>query len=168
LNLGYTALLRGELEVADEDLRRAVDAAASSGERHAQARSLAARSSVALERGLLEDALEFATQNLAIAAPMHDRDSACWAIELAGCSLATADPERAANLLGAADELRTELGGSLTGLELAQHERAMSVLSASLATEALAAALDDGRILSLEDAAALVGQTGSIRPVSTS
>jgi hypothetical protein len=60
------------------------------------------------------------------------------------------------------------LGGSLTGLELAQHERALSLLSASMAPEALATARDVGRKLSLEDSAALVGQTGSIRPVSTS
>jgi hypothetical protein len=60
------------------------------------------------------------------------------------------------------------LGGNLTGLELAQHERALSALSASLAPEVLEAALDAGRRLSLEDAAGLVGQTGSIRPVSTS
>jgi predicted ATPase len=168
LNLGYTALLRGELELADDDLRHAVDAAASSGERHAQARSLAARSSVALERGRLEDAQDFANQSLALAAPMHDRDNACWAIELVGCATAAGDPGRAARLLGAAEELRIVLGGHLTGLELAQHERALSLLSAALAPDALAAAWEAGRRLSLDDAAALAGQTGSIRPVSTS
>jgi predicted ATPase len=168
LNLGYTALLRGELELADDDLRHAVDAAASSGERHAQARSLAARSSVALERGRLEDAKDFANQSLALAAPMHDRDNACWAIELVGCATAAGDPGRAARLLGAAEELRIVLGGHLTGLELAQHERALSLLSAALAPDALAAAWEAGRRLSLDDAAALAGQTGSIRPVSTS
>ena len=168
LNLGYTALLRGELEAADEDLRRAVDAAASSGERHAQARSLAGRSSVALERGWLEDAQELAKESLALAVPMHDRDNACWAIELAGCALANSDPNRAARLLGAAEELRIVLGGTLTGLEEAQHERALSLLSRSRPPEVLAGALESGRRLSLEEAAALVGQTGSIRPVSTS
>jgi hypothetical protein len=168
LNLGYVALLHGELEVADDYLRRSVDLAASCGERHGQARSLAARSSVALEGEELEDARELARQSLAIAAPMHDRDNACWALELAGCAFASAEPERAARLFGAAEELRTELGGHMTGLELAQHERALSFLSASLAPEALAAAFDGGQKLSLEDAAALVGQTGSIRPVSTS
>jgi len=168
LNLGYVALLHDELEVTDDYLRRSVDLATSCGERHGQARSLAARSSVALEGEEPEDARELARQSLAIAAPMHDRDNACWALELAGCAFASAEPERAARLFGAAEELRTELGGHMTGLELAQHERALSFLSASLAPEALAAALDVGQKLSLEDAAALVGQTGAIRPVSTS
>jgi predicted ATPase len=168
LNLGYVALLHGELEVADDYLRRSADMAASCGERHGESRSLAARSSVALEDARLEDTREFALQSLALAVPAHDRDNACWALELAGCALATGDPARAARLLGAAEQLRTELGGHLSGLEQAQHDRALSLLSASLAPEALAAALDGGRNLSLGDAAALVGQTGSIRPVSTS
>jgi predicted ATPase len=168
LNLGYVSLLHDELDVADDFLRQAVEFAASCGEVHAQARSLAARSSVALEGGQLEDARELALQSLAIAVPSHDRDNACWALELAGCAVAPAEPERAARLLGAADELRTMLGGHLTGLEKTQHERAMPLLSGSLAPEALEGALESGRRLSLEDAAALAGQTGSIRPLSTS
>jgi predicted ATPase len=156
LNLGYLALLKGDLEVADDHLRRAVDLAASCGELHAQARSLAARSSVALEGGRLEAARGLAAESLAIAAPTHDRDNACWAIELAGCALASAAPERAARLLGAAHELRALLGGQLTGLEQAQHERALSLIGGSLDAAALAAALEAGRRLPLEEAAAAV------------
>ena len=157
LNLGYVALLHGDLDAAHDTLRRSVDLAASCGELHAQARSLAARSSVALEAGQLEEARQFAIESLAIAAPVHDRDNACWALELAGCALVSADSERAARLLGAADELRTLLGGSLTGLELTQHERALSRLSSLLAPEALEASWQVGRKLPLEDAAALAG-----------
>jgi predicted ATPase len=156
LNLGYVALLHDDLELADYHLQRAVDLAASSGEWHSQARSLAARSSVALEGGQLEAALDFAIQSLDIAAPAHDRDNACWAFELAGCVLASAAPERAARLLGAAEELRTLLGGNLTGLEFAQHERALSLLTDSLGPHALTAAWQLGQKLSLVDAAALV------------
>jgi hypothetical protein len=97
-------------------------------------------------------------QSLAIAAPTHDRDNACWAIELAGCALASADPGRAARLLGAAAELRTVLGGNLSGLELAQHDRALSLIGGSLEQEQLTAALEAGRRLSLENAAAAVLQ----------
>jgi predicted ATPase len=158
LNLGYVALLRGELEVADDYLRRAVDLAASCGELHAQARSLAAHSSVALEGGRLEDARGLALQSLAIAAPAHDRDNACWAIELAGCAFAAVEPVRAARLLGTAEEMRAELGGNLTGLELAQHERALSLIGGLLEPEELTAALEAGRRLPLEDAAAAVVQ----------
>jgi tetratricopeptide (TPR) repeat protein len=156
LNLGYVALLHGELDVADDYLRRAVDFAESCGELHAQARSLAARASAALEDGRLEDARELAMRSLAIAAPTRDTDNACWAIELAGCAMAADDPERAARLRGAAEELRTMLGGHLTGLELAQHERALSSLAASLESDALTAGLAKGQRLSLEEAAALV------------
>lgn len=157
LNLGYVALLHGDLELADKYLRQSVELAASCGELHAQARSLAALSSVALEGEHLEAARELAQESLAVAVPMHDRDTACWALELAGCALAAADPDCAARLLGAADELRAELGGSLTGLELAQHERALAFLSSSLDSDALTATWQVGRKLSPEDAAALVG-----------
>lgn len=157
LNLGYVALLHDDLEAAHDHLRRAVDLAASCGERHALGRSLAARSSAALEGGQLRDARDFAKQSLAIAVPEHDRDNACWALELAGCATASADPEHAAQLLGAAEDLRTLLGGSLTGLEKAQHDRAVSLLSSSLGPNELTAAWQMGGRLSLEDAAALVG-----------
>jgi predicted ATPase len=168
LNLGYFALLEGDLEVADGHLRRSVDLAVSSGERHAQARSLAARSSVALESGRLGDARDFAEQSLAGAVPARDRDNACWALELAACAFAPTDPERAARLLAAAGRIRHELGVNLTGLELAQHDRASALVSVSLGADSFVAAMDAGRRLSLGDAAALVGQTGSMRPVSTS
>jgi predicted ATPase len=158
LNLGYVALLRRDLEVADDYLRRAVQLAESCGERHAQARSLAARSSVALEGGRLEGARELATESLAISAPAHDLDNACWAIELAGCAVASVEAEGAARLLGAAEELRSELGGNLTGLEREQHERAVALLTAALGPHGLAAALDAGRRLPLEDAAVLAAQ----------
>jgi predicted ATPase len=165
LNLGYMALLRSELGVADDYLRRAVELAASCGERHAEARSLAARSSVALEAGELVDACAFAGDSLAIAVPAHDRDNACWALELAGCALAPTEPERAAHLFGAADQLRTMLGGNLSGLEEAQHGRALALLTASLEPQALAAAIEAGRSLPLEDAAALVVQPGETAAV---
>jgi predicted ATPase/Tfp pilus assembly protein PilF len=156
LNLGYVALLRGELGVADDYLRRAVEFAISCGEVHAQARSLAARASLALESGQLEDARDLALQSLRIAAPANDRDNACWALELAGCALAAVEPERAARLLGAADELRTVLAAHLTGLEQAQHERALSLVSGSLEATALTTAFEAGRRLPLEEAVALV------------
>jgi predicted ATPase len=159
LNLGYVALLHGELDAADGYLRRSVDVAASCGERHGEARSLAALSSVALEGGRLQDTRDCALRSLAISVPAHDRDNACWALELAGCALAAVDAERAARLLGAAEELRTVLGGSLTGLEEAQHERALSLLRAALDPDALTRAWDGGRRLSLEAAADLVGLT---------
>jgi hypothetical protein len=76
---------------------------------------------------------------------------------------ASAEPELSARLLGAAEELRTMLGGNLTGLELAQHDRALVSLSTSLQTQALVAALDAGRRLSFEDAAALV--RGPAQPI---
>ena len=88
-----------------------------------------------------------------LGARLFNRTSRRLALTDAGQKLS----ERATRLLGAAEDARTKLGGSLTGLEQAQHERALSLLSGSLEAEALAAELEAGRSLPIEDAAALVG-----------
>jgi predicted ATPase len=165
LNLGYAALLRGELARARGYLQRSADLAASCGDPHAQARALAGLSSAALEEGRLDDALSFAARSLAIAAPGSDRDNVCWALELAGAALATAEPELSARLLGAAEALREELGIEPSGLELAQHERASATLSVALGPPLLEAALQEGRSLPLDDAVALALQPRPPVPV---
>jgi Adenylate and Guanylate cyclase catalytic domain len=138
--------------------RRASSATAASASgcwrRSAVARSSVA--SVALEDGRLDDARTFAGQSLELAGPALDRDNACWALELAGAALALSAPERAARLLAAAGALRESLGEKLSGLELTQHERALAAISAALMPESLAAALDAGRRLALDEAVALV------------
>jgi predicted ATPase len=156
LNLGYAALLRGELERAHEQLQRSLDLAASCGDGHAQARALAGLSSTALEGGRLAEAGAFAGRSLALAAPAGDRDNLCWALELAGAAVAPDDPARAAQLLGAAEALREELGLELGGLERAQHERTVARISATLGPSGLQAGLRVGRTVSPADAVALV------------
>jgi tetratricopeptide (TPR) repeat protein len=157
LNLGYVALLRGEPGTAREQFEHSCELAREAEDGHVIARALGGLASAALEDGRLEDGRQHAAESLAISVPAHDGDNAGWALELAGCASAAADAERAALLLGAAEEVRTALGGSLSGLEQAQHERALSLLSDSLDPDGLAAALQDGRSLPLEDAAALAG-----------
>jgi predicted ATPase len=161
LNLGYHALMRGETATAQEHFQRSADFAGLAQDGHVISRALGGLASTALESGRLEDARISAERSLAIALPARDLDNVCWALELAGCASVTTDADRAARLLGAADAVRMALGESLSGLELAQHDRALSLLSASLDAEALTAALEAGRRLSLEDAAALAARPGS-------
>ena len=58
-------------------------------------------------------------------------DTLAWALELLGAVLAGSKPERAAELLREAEELRQQLGLTLAGLELEQHEQAVATLEAS-------------------------------------
>lgn len=165
LNLGYASLVAGRLERAGEYLRRSVHMAASCGDVHAQARALAALASTALEAGLPDEARDVAARSLAIAVPAADRDNVCWALELAGVARAADEPERAARLLGAAQALREELGINLGGLEQGQHEHAQVLLEGALGPDALMAAVEAGRRLPVEDAAALALKGGGAAPV---
>jgi predicted ATPase len=155
LNLGYAALLHGDYPRAREQLEAAVDQAAACGDSHAEARSLGALASAALESGAPEEAAAIAARSLRIAGPAVDRDSVWWGLELAGAARVTVDAELAARLLGASDALREEVAVELTGLELAQHERALAVLAEALDPAALGAATAAGRRLAFEDAIAL-------------
>jgi predicted ATPase len=165
LNLGYASLLGGDLERARSYLGQSADLAASCGDGHAQARALAGLSSTALEDSRLAEARAYAAQSLEIAAPGSDRDSLCWALALAGAARAAADPELSARLLGAAAALRAELGIEPSGLELAQHERALGELSQALVPSVLEAELEEGRRLPLAEAVELAMQPSPPVPV---
>lgn len=128
LNLGYLSLVHGDLSQAREELERSVEAAVECGDGHAHARALAGLASVALEDGHDEEALALAARSLDVSGPAFDRDTICWALELAGVACAAIAPKCAAQLLGAAEALREYLGQQLGGLELKQHKRALALL----------------------------------------
>lgn len=151
LNLGYLALVDGDTPAASEHLRHAAEVGEECGDLHAVARAHAGLASAALEEGQPRAAWEHAARSIELAGPAQNRDTLCWALELAGAALATAEPERAARLLGAAAALREELGTQLRGLEQAQHERTESSLAAALGPALLADGLERGRALPLAE-----------------
>jgi tetratricopeptide (TPR) repeat protein len=110
LNLGYLSLVHGDLSQAREQFERSVEAAVECGDGHAHARALAGLASVALENGRDEEALALAARSLDVSGPAFDRDTICWALELAGAACAAIAPKCAAQLLGAAQALREYLG----------------------------------------------------------
>ena len=138
LNLGYIALVRGDLARAVRELEVAAAVAAQSGDAHAESRALAGLASAALEDGRLEDTIRNARRSLDLSLVLGtDPDVAAWAAELAGAALASTDPTRAARLLGAAERMRNELGVGQSGLELDQHERACAALGGRHAVHGL-------------------------------
>jgi Tfp pilus assembly protein PilF len=97
------------------------------------ARALAALGSVSLRGGRPDDAASHLRRSLDLLAELEQRDDTlAWALELLGSALAGSEPERAAQLLREAEELRKELGVTLAGLELEQHEQALATLEAAL------------------------------------
>jgi predicted ATPase/class 3 adenylate cyclase len=127
-NLGYLSLVHGDLPRAREQFERSVEAAIECGDGHAHARALAGLASLALEDGRDEEALALAARSLDVSGPALDRDTICWALELAGVACAAIAPKCAAQLLGAAEALREYLGEQLGGLEFKQHRRALALL----------------------------------------
>jgi hypothetical protein len=96
------------------------------------ARALAALGSVALRGGRQEEAELHLRRALALLADLEQLDDTlAWALELLGAALAGSEPERAAELLREAEELRQQLGLTLAGLELEQHEQAVATLETS-------------------------------------
>src|SRR5581483_3376418 len=149
LNLGYVALMDDDLDEAEASFEEAVRVARQAGDPHAEARSLAALASAALEQGRPHDVLRRARES--IDASLGNDEVAVWAIDLAGVALAGEEPVRAARLLGAAEAARERLGIAQTGLELRQHERGVAALGDGHADSWAA-----GRRLSLAAACALI------------
>lgn len=152
LNLGYLQLASGAGDVARRELEAARDEFARLGDGHGHARAIAGLASVAIEDGRSDDARRLVRESLEVSAPLGDKDDIAWALQLAGVSSASLDPERAATLLGAAESLRAALGGRLQGLERAQHERALAALQSVLGAQRLGEAWAAGGRLPVEDA----------------
>jgi len=71
---------------------------------------------------------------------------------MAGLSVETGQPERAARLLGWADGIRLKVGDRRLPLEQADADRIMATCIKEMGEEAFSDAYDDGRDMSLEQA----------------
>jgi DNA-binding CsgD family transcriptional regulator len=88
---------------------------------------------------------------------------------LAGVQVAMKQPERAAQLLGAAEALRGSAGGSIWPANVVDRERILTQVRGSLEQSKLASAWADGRLLRPEQAVAeaLAEDSRSARPDGT-
>ena len=108
----------------------------------------------ALEHGL-EEAAEHLTEALEHARALGFPETAGWCCEgLALVAAARGESARAARLLGAGESLRREGGSTIQPAEAAVREATMATLRRALPTERLQVALESGRGLGLDEAAA--------------
>jgi predicted ATPase/class 3 adenylate cyclase len=149
-NLGYDSLSCGDYDDAREWFEAVLAGLMVEGEGYWVARTLAALGSVALHQGRTEDAVGFLRRSLGVSSRAGDRDNLAWATQLLGVAYTPDRPADAAQLLGAAEALRMELGGTLEGVELALHDRAVSELRETLDAEVLATAWAAGSTTSVE------------------
>lgn len=142
-NLGYLALADHDLPRAEREFTYVL---AETSDEYLIARSLAALGAVALHGGRAPDAVRFLRRCLASLPQIGaGDDTVAWAIELLGCAIASSEHDQAARLLGAAEQLRDQLGGRLEGIELELHEATLKNLAIAIPPPAFAAAWDAGK-----------------------
>jgi predicted ATPase/DNA-binding SARP family transcriptional activator len=104
---------------------------------------------------MLEEAAEHLTEALEHARALNFPETAGWCCEgLALVAAERSDCVRAARLLGAGESLRREGGSTIQPAEAALREVTMATLRRALPTDRLQAALEAGRALALDEAAA--------------
>jgi predicted ATPase/class 3 adenylate cyclase len=150
-NFGYASLGDGDYAQARRWFEAALKEFLVLSEGYWVARSLAALGSVSLHQDHAEEAIELLRRSVGVSSRSGDLDNLAWAVELLGVTYARVRDPAAARLLGAAEELRDQLGASLEGVELALHEQASAELDQTLDPDALAAAWAAGRALSPDE-----------------
>jgi predicted ATPase len=151
-NLGYAALSADDYVRARKEIQAAREHFDENADLYGTSRSLALLGSVALQEGRPGEAVAHLRQSLEISRTVGDQDDIAWALQLLGVAASESQTEKAARLCGAAEVLREKLGVSLSGTELALHERAVSSLQSALDAETLATAWAIGRALALAQA----------------
>jgi hypothetical protein len=107
----------------------------------------------ACDEGRHDLALIHFTEGIAILHGLGSRPDVIESLEgLANVAAATAAPQRAARLWGAADALRGETGNARLVHESIAHERQVKPVRMTLGAGAFDQAREEGRVMSLDDA----------------
>jgi predicted ATPase/Tfp pilus assembly protein PilF len=114
---------------------------------------------VALGRvGSTAEALASHRESLAIRLQIVDRQAVSTSLEAIGVLVATLQPELAVRLLGAAEAVRQRIRAGLSAWEMEDHDQATNRLRDVLGDERMATLWNQGRALSLEEAASATRQ----------
>ena len=151
-NLANLLRLRGDYAAARSLLEESLTTVRDIGERLNEAVLLRSLGLVECAQGNPKAAERYLREALAICQEISDRVDAADAIEgLALVAVAMDAPRRAAQIWGAAERLREELGSPMPPYEQAAHVRAMAHARAALGGDAFNEAWREGRQMTLED-----------------
>jgi predicted ATPase/class 3 adenylate cyclase len=155
-NLTFLALALGDLDraqaYADECL--AIDRAL--GHEYGVAMSLGGLGAIALAQGDQTDAQRHFVESLALFCELRDQEGIADGLEgLAGAAVLEGRAERAAQLFGAAEALREEIGVPILASQRATYERQVAEMRLLEEEAILVAAWAAGRAMSLEQATAV-------------
>jgi tetratricopeptide (TPR) repeat protein len=152
---GEAARDRGCSEQAVAILEESLALSQELGDAQDSAYALSALGQLARQRGEHGRARVLYTQSLYLAKNLDDKSGIAGCLEgIAGVAEQAGQPERAAQLLGAAEALRTEISGPLSPAEHPIYDHDVAAVQAVLAEGVFQAAWAAGKALSLEEAVA--------------
>jgi predicted ATPase len=160
-NLGELARVRGDYEVARALYQEALETL---GERNPRQRAVTLfdLGQVSLAADDSRAARGFYRDSLATSARLGDRSMVANVLEgLAGVGVFQGHPERAAQLLGAAEALRKAINAPIQPADLPLYERTVTAGRAALGETDFVAAWNEGVEMALEDAIALALALGN-------
>jgi predicted ATPase/DNA-binding SARP family transcriptional activator len=166
LGLGQTARREGKLDIAETHLRTVLQTSRRTGSEPDVAHmiSLSELGFVAEQRGDPAAAASWHLESLAAAQKLGDPQAVAQALTgLAGAQALGGQPDRAAQLLGAADTAWRSAGASLPPGDGADVNRITAVTRQALGEAAFAAEFQNGCRLRPEQAASLLRHGGSCR-----
>jgi predicted ATPase/DNA-binding CsgD family transcriptional regulator len=153
--LGMSALSRedyGAVRPLLEECRKIVQ---SVGYRRGLAKTSSCLGDLVLNQGDPGKAHALYTEGLEILKELDDKWWMAWCLEgLAGVAAAQGQPERAARIFGATETLREEIKGPRPAAHRADYERMVAAARSRLDNETFAAAWEEGRAMTPEQALA--------------
>jgi predicted ATPase/DNA-binding winged helix-turn-helix (wHTH) protein len=153
---GELARVNGDDELALDAYLEGRDLAIAAGDDAHLSAFLANLSYLANHRGHHDEARRLGCAALRLCRSLGRRMMAAWTVsELAGPELALGRPERAARLVGAADEALRVLGAPRHPGDVDEHERVVADLRGALGDDELQRLFAEGAELSLDEAVAL-------------
>jgi non-specific serine/threonine protein kinase len=153
-NMGIVAIHREAWEEAGELYQQSLELFARTGDTLGMARSMLNLSDVRLQSRDLDDARDLLEQSLKMFEQLGMRWDIAYVIEnLGGVAAYGGWPEDAARLVGAADRAREEMGTPLPEGEKIAYNRYVAEARNALGEEAFATAWEEGRAMTLEEAA---------------
>jgi predicted ATPase/DNA-binding SARP family transcriptional activator len=159
IGLGLTARREGKLDIAETHLRKVLQTSRLIGSAPDVARtiSLSELGFIAEQRGDPAAARSLHLESFTAARTIGDRQSVAQALTgLAGAQALGGQPDRAAQLLGAADAARRSAGASLPPRSTADINRITAATRRALGEAAFTAGFQHGRRLRPEQAASLL------------
>jgi tetratricopeptide (TPR) repeat protein len=152
--LGEVALRQGDTRRATELVEESLELRRQLGNKWGVGVSLGILGLIAMREGEWDRAQERLGQSLEVRREIGDKSGSAWCLErLAEVARIRGQPEKAARLFAAGTELRASIRSVIDPVDLPEYENKIKTLRVELGEERFAAMWNEGRMLTLDQAA---------------